>query len=250
MADSKTVTAIIAHGRQAERAEAYFRLVDAIGTPPGVNILAVNSTVGPPSVWSLAQWQHGISCGLDYVLCLNDDMMPCADVWTVLANVLAARPNHIVNLYNSHPGAIDAANKGLRWYTSVDGLIGNAYVMPTPVLQDFLTWRSTVLIPGAVELLSEDQLINLYAMYTGALIWHTVPALFDHDTSVPSLYGNTQLRRPQVGPKPDMHAIEWDTDAVHIGRQFRGNHWGLVRFMKPEYRMVERAYEIDRQTAA
>ncbi len=209
----------------------------------------VEAAPGRPHEWSERQWRGAIGAAegreATHALLLNDDMVPCDSFLAALDRVVAARPNHIINLYNTHPLAREAQKRGLSWLTSPDGLIGNAYVLPVPALRAFLEWRAAELEPGTVEGLSEDQLLNLWAMATGAIIWHTVPALVQHDTSVPSCYGNTQMRRALVGPRADMLAVDWDTDALHTGRIFAGNHHALLtRVRGDRLARVRRFYEL------
>lgn len=204
----------------------------------------VEDKPGKPHEWSERQWRYAVSLGCTHAVLLNDDVVLCEDFVEVLTKVIQAKPGHVINLYNTHHYAHQAYAGGKRWLTSPEGLIGIAYALPTSSLVEFLEWRETALMPGTVEVLSEDQLLNLWVMSKHALVWHTVPALVDHDTGVQSCYGNVQLRKPEVGPKPGMIELDWNTDGVHQGRQFQGNHWSLIRFMKPEYRDVERAYLI------
>jgi hypothetical protein len=82
-------------------------------------------------------------------------------------------------------------------------------------------------------------------MVHGCLIWHTVPALVEHDTTVPSCYGNTQCRSATVGPRAGMLDVNWDSDALHIGRVFAGNHHALLTLVKGERGpLVKRYYEL------
>lgn len=199
--------------------------------------------------WSLRQWQGALHLAAHdeatHALLLNDDVELCDDFLDVLAKVIEARPTHLVNLYNTSPLAIEAQKRDLSWLTSPDGLIGMAYVLPVAGLKEFLSWRATKLTAGTVEALTEDQLLNLWAMHQGALIWHTVPALVDHDVSVPSCYDNTQCRRPAVGPRPGMLDVDWNTDALHSGRIFNGNHKALLtRVLGPRKPLVTRYYDL------
>lgn len=243
--DSPKISITIAHAEhRPERRETLERMQQQLW-----EVSRVDCTPGKPHEWSLAQWKRGLEGEPTHCCYLNDDLILCDDFVEVLGNVVKARPTHVINLYNAHPAAHFAKSKGAHWLTSPEGLIGNAYVIPADVMREFLTWRETCVVPEAVTALSEDQLINLYVMFRRALVWHTVPALVDHDTTVPSLFGNTQIRRPEVRPKPGMAAIDWSTDGVHMGRQFVGNHWGLIQFLKPEHRDVERAYLLCRDVA-
>lgn len=243
------IAAVITHAKHVEdRGRTLLNLCNALPETPRHKVL-IYSEPGKPHEWSLGQWELGLQQEADYILCLNDDMVPCADFWTVLDNVLAARPEHIINLYNTSELATVAAEKGYRWLTSPDGLIGNAYLFPKAALEDFVGWRKA-LPETTYTTLSEDQLINLWCMQFGYLVWHTVPALCDHDTSVASVFGNTQLRGPMVPPQADMSSIDWNTDGLHTGRIFRGNHWYLIRKLPWEWvardRLIERAYELER----
>ncbi len=201
---------------------------------------------GKPHEWSLRQWK-GVADRSDYTHAafLNDDLILCDDFTRVLDNVIAARPAHLLNLSNCHKLAHDAQARGMSWLTSNDGLIGNAYVLPIPSLRAFLAWRESSLTDGTVETLSEDQLLNLWAMAHGCLVHHCVPSLVEHDTSVPSCYGNTQCRQAEVGPRAGMLDVNWETDALHCGRIFTGNHHALLTRVKGERGpLVKRFYEL------
>lgn len=261
-----TFATVIAHAaRRPERRATLERMLSALDSNVVACPVGVWGEPGKPHEWSLGQWDFAVrlaeSSDCSHVLLLNDDLvLPEGSRFdnfkNIVRRVIDARPTHIINLYNTHPLALEAQKRGLSWLTSVDGLIGNAYVLPVPALRHFLMWRERELEPGTVEALSEDQLINLWAMQHDALIWHTVPALVDHDVSVPSCFGNTQMRRPQVGPLADgggasevlgrrMFDVDWSTDALHVGRVFEGNHRALLTRVKGDrLPLVKRYYEL------
>ncbi len=234
----------VAHAaHRPERVASYKRLAQSVRPD------YVAREPGKPHEWSSEQWCGALDKAFKYsathCVMLNDDVIPCVGFRDVLAEVIKARPAHLINLWNCHELAKEAQKRGLSWLTSVDGLIGNAYVLPVASLRAFLEWRTTSLIDGAVEKLSEDQLLNLWAMQHGALIWHTVPALVEHDTSVPSCYGNTQCRSATVGPLSDMSKVNWESDAVHIGRVFKGNHSLLLTHVKGDrLPLVKRYFQL------
>jgi len=201
----------------------------------------IESEPGKPHEWSERLWRGGLALGTDYVLCLNEDMQLCEGFGEVLEAILRARPNHFITLYNAHKLAKQAQIRQMRWITTCDGLIGNAYVLPRAGLEDFLSWRDSALIPGFVEHCSEDNLLNIWAMARGVLLWHAVPALVTHDTSLPSCYGNIPTHCP-VPPRAKMPRDGWDTDALHIGRYYAGSHYYLVtRLREP---MLDRYWEL------
>lgn len=186
----------------------------------------------------------------DYGIILQDDVIPCAGFWTVLRNALEACPSHIVALNNCtpvHRHSPVADDKGLRWVTSNDGLVGHGYVMPTKAYRSLLDWRAELPAKSQEEI-HEDTLIDLWAMHKKMLVWHPVPALIDHDSSLESNYEtNTVVLRASVSPRKDMASIDWHTDALHAGRCYVGNHRLLMSHMAgDDFRArLERYYQLD-----
>lgn len=237
------ISVSIAHApHKPGRKEALERLLSQLGSCDSYSVW-IEESPGKPHEWSERQWLRSLrDKEATHCLMLNDDVISCESFMKRLYGVLAARPNHIVSLYNQQPLAKEADAKGLRWITSRDGLIGNAYVLPAHVLRHFLEWRSSALVPGTIETLSEDQLINLYAMAHGFDIWHTVPALISHDETVPTCYGNAPVKC--AVPPRDPMPTDWDTDGLDAGRWFRGNHHALVQRLKVP--LYERYWEAAR----
>ncbi len=221
----------IAHAAHRPERKAGFQRL--LGQLDGESVV-ISDEPGPPREWSERQWLAGLSAKERYVCCLNDDIVLCPDFIGTLWKVIEAQPGHIIDLRQSDDMAALADGEGKRWITSVDGLVGQAYVIPSDALRAFLDWRASALVPGAVDALSEDQLINLWAMEQGALIWHCVPALVSHDNSVPSCYGNERdaERHPRVPPREGMADLDWATDALHAGLHFRGNFYSLLTKLK------------------
>ncbi len=235
----------IAHAaHRPEREAVYRRLRNSLCA----EYVHIESAPGKPREWSERQWRGGLALDTTHVCCLNDDVIICPDFIPTLERVIAAQPDSIIDLRQSHELAKEADKRGLRWITTNEGMLGQAYVLPSRVLRDFLDWRENALVPGALDALSEDRLINLYAMQHEGLIWHCVPALIDHDVSVPSLYGNENdgIRRPVVLPREGMAELDWNTDALHAGKLFLGNHYSLLTHVKgPHTReRIERYYAI------
>jgi hypothetical protein len=62
---------------------------------------------------------------------------------------------------------------------------------------------------------------------------------------VPSCYDNTQCRQATVEPAGAMLDVKWDTDAIHNGRVFQGNHNSLLTRVKGDRKkLVRRHYEL------
>jgi hypothetical protein len=150
--------------------------------------------------WSEKMWRWASMTAATHCLFLQDDVIPMPGFWSALEAMVGANPDAIIGLETAHPAAEPLRDEGANWMTTADGLIGVAYVIPRETLKKFLLWRSSALKPGAVEAVSEDSLIGLYAAAHGLKIWHPIPTIIDHDVSIPSTYGNEahKNRRPSV----------------------------------------------------
>jgi hypothetical protein len=150
--------------------------------------------------WSEKMWRWASMTTATHCLFLQDDVIPMPSFWDALSAMVEANPDAIIGLETAHPAAEPLRDEGANWMTTADGLIGVAYVIPRERLKSFLLWRSQALKPGAVEAISEDSLIGLYAAHMGLKVWHPIPTIVDHDTSIPSTYGNEahKNRRPSV----------------------------------------------------
>jgi len=155
----------------------------------------------PNWVWSEMMWRRASEMsGVTHHLVLNDDVLLPANFMAMLTAMITARPDMVIGLETAHPAARTLAIKGQKWCTTSDGLIGVGYVLPHSDMVSLVEWRDTMLVTGATQRISEDTLIDVWAMSTWRLIWHPVPTIIDHDTELVSTYGNEHhaYRRPSV----------------------------------------------------
>jgi hypothetical protein len=223
--------------------------MEAFQKPSGT-IAKLFADKAPNYVWSSDMWSWAASTEATHCLFLQDDVIVAPNFWPALRAMLQAVPDQIIGLESVHPYSMTLARSGGRWYTTTDGLIGVGYVMPRNVLVEFLAWRGQ-LRKGAVEAITEDTLIDVFAMSTGRRIWHPVPTIIDHDTTLDSTYGNDHhsYRKPVVkwsdadvlGFKPEeLEQVEfWNPTQLlmlkngksvgvnppHFGRFYAGTHW-------------------------
>lgn len=141
--------------------------------------------------WSQKLWDWAAHTDATHLVQLQDDVRVMGCFWPELRKMVEAVPDAMIGLES-------VFDPGGTWYTSGDGMIGVGYVIPIWMLQVFLEWRGK-LRPGAIQELNEDQMLGLFAYDTRQPIWHPVPTLIDHDTSLPSSYGNDEHthRRPE-----------------------------------------------------
>jgi hypothetical protein len=199
----------------------------------------------PNWLWSGEMWRWAAETTATHCLFLQDDDTVAPNFWPALSAMLATVPDQVVSLYNGHPGTMTLAREQARWYTTADGLVGQAYLFPRELLAEFLAWRRYELRPRAFDTIDEDSLIDVWAVHQGRRIWHPVVTLYDHDLSIASSFGNDhhEYRGPAVTWKDgdvlgfsvtDLVAPEWWVGAAddegrplrpHLGRFYRNLHW-------------------------
>jgi hypothetical protein len=195
----------------------------------------------PNHVWSELIWRWALETNRTHALFLQDDVILAPRFFRILRAMLVAKPSHVIAFHVPQGRARDVfRERRLRWVTSLDGLVGWAYLMPKTHLLDFELWRATELRPRAAELTTEDSLLDAWALDRGVKLWHPVPTIVDHDVELASTYGNDrQLERsPTVTWKDipllfstndyDSGRLEepawWATDALELGRFFPKSH--------------------------
>lgn len=207
----------------AQRGETFDRLTASLGLPRD-GIQHRHFTEREPNwSWSVKLWQWGWDSGADYLLQLQDDVRVDRQFWPHLHQMLAQVPDQIIGLESVHPVSQFLYAQGSSWYTTTDGLIGVGYVIPRSHLASLLEWRETCLRPNAAQSISEDTLIDVFALSTGRKIWHPVPTIIDHDTSLQSTYGNDwhSHRKPLITTvRGDAPKAEWVVrpETLHVGR--------------------------------
>lgn len=188
----------------------------------------------PNWVWSHEMWSWALKQESEHCLFLQDDLEVAPNFWGRLWKLIADVPNEVISLYNGHPGCKQLAREGYRWCTTTDGLVGMGYVFPRKLLSEFLQWNDDDLLLKAVEKITEDTLIDLWAMSSGHKIYHPIPTLIDHYTEMPSTYGNDthRYRRPAVTWKDEDMLGPHKDGAPHLGRFYRGVHWYMKTYLK------------------
>lgn len=199
----------------------------------------------PNWVWSGEMWRWAAETTATHCVFLQDDDQVAPNFWAALSAMVAVAPREVLSLYNGHPATMTLARQATRWYTTADGLVGQAYVFPRDVLAEFLAWRRFELHPNAFDQIDEDSLIDVWAVHQGRRIWHPVVTVYDHDLSLPSNFGNDhhEYRGPTVTWRdaeilgfspPDLEQPSWwrgDASGggrptpVHLGRFYRSMHW-------------------------
>jgi hypothetical protein len=92
----------------------------------------------------------------------------------------------------------EIARQGLRWYATRAWLVGWAWGMWREDVAEYDAWCR--LNAERVARTNEDSMVNEWLIELKRIVWHPVPTIADHDTSIASTYANDAHvhRRPLV----------------------------------------------------
>lgn len=193
----------IIHAAHApERAAMLERLaVDLTPLPRWLAAQRVHGERESPRDWARRAWRWAVSTDATFHVIINDDVRLAPMFWPALAAMLAAMPDDaVLGLGTVSPGQRDACKRGERWLRDGHGVVGWAYGMFTWQLELLLEREAA--LPAAhrspghdeckpgCEYWHEDSWMNATLAELQLAVWHPIPSIVDHDTSIPSLYGN------------------------------------------------------------
>ena len=191
-----------------ERAKSMDRLRKSLATTRGVgddrpmewDSYREFTEQAPNHVWSMDMWEWLRDTKADWALQLQDDVQVAPFFWKSLRAMLAAVPSDamVIGLANAHPAAPELFRRGARWFLSPGNVIGWAYAMRHEALARFLADRASY--DDGFRMMNEDEQIGEWCRRVQLPVWHPVPTIVDHDTTIPSTYKNDHhtLKRPPV----------------------------------------------------
>jgi hypothetical protein len=153
----------------------------------------------PNWAWSGKLWQWGVAADATHLVQLQDDVELAPNFWRKLGAMVRAVPDQVIALHGAHPKFTQIAREGHRWAKSRAWVVGVGYVIPRDLLGGLVDYRGK-LPPEQVRGTNEDELIAHWCMRAGLDVYHPIPTIVDHDTTIPSTYRNDEnkFRRPFV----------------------------------------------------
>lgn len=220
-----------------ERVASYDRLLKSLMAPIPAYITTQTRAFTDKAAnwqWSAAMWSWAASTDADWCVFLQDDAVIAPDFFRQFEAITKATTSPVIGLQVAHPASVLLAEEGFSSFTTCEAVVGVGYAVRRLALVSFLEWREVELIPGAIVQITEDTLVGLWAAVTGRNVYHPIPTIVDHDTSIPSTYGN------------DNHAnrhsrVRWDnymppeslrTGVPHMGRFYNITPELARRFVK------------------
>jgi hypothetical protein len=153
------------------------------GQLPGA-VTVVSEVKEHASVWSRRLYARALASKHDHLLFLNDDVIVCPEFERVIGAMVAAVPDQVISLHTGLPEASELRAEWLRSYL----VNGPAYLYPRAMLSSLFEFCEA--LPKVMrDRMNEDEVAAHHLWSLQQPAWHCVPALVNHDTSVPSTLG-------------------------------------------------------------
>jgi hypothetical protein len=184
----------IAHAAWAEgRADGLMRLLREL-EPQGVKPhVQVSTEKEHAQQWAVRLWQWAAKQDAPAIL-LNDDVSVSPELVDAVDRMTDALPDEIISLHCQLPVAKSLAEAGVP-YLRTFWLSGPGYVLPRGVAAQLVDFVPT--IPKRLrDQWNEDGYAQMWSWGRRRAIVHSLPALVQHDTEIPSTlgYDNHTLR--------------------------------------------------------
>lgn len=136
-------------------------------------------------VWAMRLWKWADSTGDDCIL-LNDDVDVIPELGNVVQAMTQTIPDRLFALHTTAAVAPSLAAAGERWLRSF-WVTGPGYFFPKGYAKRLLPFAAKA--TKAMWSGNEDQVIICHAWSEKRPIWHSIPALVQHRTEIPSTLG-------------------------------------------------------------
>lgn len=170
--------------------------------------IAIFSDKEPNHSWSKKMWTWGADQNRTHFVQLQDDVVVCDNFLDALEAMVSVIPNQVIGLHSGHPSFPKLAEEGRRWARSGRSkddresdkwhpwMVGVGYVIPTYILKMVVENYNDRIAMSR----NEDEYLAMFFDFAGIPVFHPIPTIIDHDTSIKSSYGNDShvYRKPTV----------------------------------------------------
>lgn len=183
------VRAVIAHAPWAEgRKDALSKMLASLDRPEAVVFSSPKKEHAfewAQRIWRWCARQNAEGDPSDWLI-LNDDLDVHPRLCQAVEAAIVAVPGRILCFHTNAPIAPELARMGQRWLESY-WLTGPAYVLPFGFAGRLVEWCNAQ--GAAIWLGNEDSAAMEWMWSVKEPAWHSIPALVQHRTEVPSTLG-------------------------------------------------------------
>ncbi len=113
----------------------------------------------------------------NHVLVLQDDILLSAAFIRAVEAILELLPDKLITFFSNRDEILQARAEGKLWALLNRLLMAQAYVMPTPMIEDFLLFAEKHIKP---EIYFDDNRITVWMLKNNIKAWATAPSLVQH----------------------------------------------------------------------
>jgi hypothetical protein len=115
--------------------------------------------------------------GDTHLLILQDDVLPCRDFIATAAKLITARPKDPITLFSNKETIMESKRLGFHWLSVRKFLMAQCYILPVPVIKDFLAWEKKHV---KQDIYFDDNRMAMYFFYQNRPVFATAPSLVEH----------------------------------------------------------------------
>lgn len=160
-------------------------------------------------------WASGMLSGeATHHLVMEDDLALCKDFLEGVIEAISWAPHGPISLYINRKVVDDCREAGSSWARVEDGMWGQALILPSEQVVEFIRWDRENLRP---EAFAYDSRLAMWSLATGKPVWCTVPSLVEHAGAGASTIGYSNSRRVSrwfIGENASALDIDWSQGAV------------------------------------
>jgi len=174
----------------------------------------------PPSLDGLNRTFAAVLASLapsDYTLVLQDDVAVCRDFLPTVQRMLLALPEGApVALYCPKRDVQDALDAGHHWTRCVNGIWGQAMLLPTQTWRRFAAWNAETFLSLGAELkgptVGDDERVAGFMVKEKTPVWVACPSVVEHLCPSQSLIGFSNSKRVAkrfIGTNVSGLTVDW-----------------------------------------
>lgn len=161
-----------------------------------------------PNHWR--SWASGMmASGATHHMVMEDDLTLCEDFIEGVREAISWAPHGPISIYSNRKVIEECRRVGSSWARVEDGMWGQALILPTEQVTEFIRWDREYLRPDAF---AYDTRLVMWSLSTGKGIWCTVPSLVDHAGAASSTIGYSDARRISrwfIGEDVSALSVDW-----------------------------------------
>ncbi len=218
------VTVAVMH--HPSRADRIPRLLARLGHPDRVHLITDHESAG---IWPTARrcWEAAPPESTHHLV-IQDDVLICDDLIPTMETVARILPEQVIAPYSNRSATDQERLQGNAW-VRLPGVWGQATMLPTPHIPDFLSWVDRHIRP---EYKHDDRRVTFWLGATNRSAWAMIPSVVEHDAPSDSLVGHSDRRRTArhfLGEHVSGTRVNWTRGVVGARRI------GSARRVPPEF---------------